>query len=46
MYAANALGELGDPRAVEPLIKALEDDDPGVRERAEKALVKLGHEVE
>ena len=42
--AAEALGRIGDARAVEPLIKALEDDE--VRYAAEEALEKLGHEVE
>jgi HEAT repeat protein len=43
-YAANALGELGDSRAIEPLIKALDDED--VCDYAKEALCKLGHEVE
>ena len=54
MYAAHALGELGDPRAVEPHIKALGDYEdeggdylrPYVWDEAKKALKKLGHEVE
>jgi HEAT repeat protein len=44
MHAAHALGELGDSRAVEPLITALEDEEGFWR--AEEALEKLGHEVE
>jgi HEAT repeat protein len=40
--AAEALGELGDTRAVEPLIAALKDKDKGVREKAAEALGKLG----
>jgi HEAT repeat protein len=45
-YAAIELGEMGDTRAVEPLIKTLEDDDEDVRNAAKEALKKLGHEVE
>jgi len=44
--AAKALGMIGDTRAVEPLIKALEDEDEGVRRNAKESLKKLGHEVE
>ena len=44
--AARALGQIGDVRAVEPLIKALEDNDEDVRKAAKEALHKLGHEVE
>ena len=40
--AAEALGQLGDPRAVEPLIKALGDFDGSVCESAAKALGELG----
>jgi hypothetical protein len=40
------LGEIGDARAVEPLIKALGEEDGDVREAAAEALKKLGHEVE
>ncbi|MBP2144935.1 HEAT repeat protein [Methanofollis sp. W23] len=41
--AAEALGRLGDMRAVEPLIRALEDDpDPRVRKKAAWALGQLG----
>ena len=40
--AAEALGNLGDSRAVEPLIKALGDKDDGVRWAAANALGKLG----
>ena len=40
--AAKALGELGDPRAVEPLIKRLGDVYPDVRSSAAQALGKLG----
>jgi HEAT repeat protein len=47
-YAVRALGEIGDERAVEPLIKALGDwEDGGVpHDAAKEALKKLGHEVE
>ncbi len=37
-----ALGNLGDPRAVEPLISALSDEDTDVRQNAIIALGKLG----
>lgn len=37
-----ALGEIGDHRAVEPLIEALEDTDSSVSEGAALALSKLG----
>lgn len=41
--AAKALGELGDPRAVEPLMAALADSDSvGVRQTAAEALGLLG----
>ncbi len=33
-----ALGEIGDPRAVEPLIERLRDEDEDVREAALEAL--------
>ena len=39
--AAEALGEIGDKRAVEPLIQALKDEYWDVRLRAEKALEKI-----
>lgn len=39
-HAAWALGEIGDERAITPLIDALEDRDLG--EEAQKALVKFG----
>jgi HEAT repeat protein len=39
--AADALGKLGDPRAVEPLVSALGDDRAGVRCAAAEALGKL-----
>jgi len=37
-----ALGEIGDPRATEPLIAALTDADPSIRVFAIHALEKLG----
>ncbi|RKY41050.1 MAG: hypothetical protein DRP85_07295, partial [Candidatus Makaraimicrobium thalassicum] len=40
--AAEALGDIGDKRAVEPLIQALKDEDPNVRESAAEALRKIG----
>ena len=39
--AAVALGNIGDERAVEPLVEALEDEDEYVREAAEGALEKI-----
>jgi len=39
--AARALGKLGDPRAVDDLLAALEDDDDGLREAAVRALGDL-----
>jgi HEAT repeat protein len=39
---ANALGKVGDARAVEPLITALKDDDKDVRRQAAKALGEIG----
>ena len=40
--AAEALGRLGDPRAVEPLIDTLWDDDARVRTKTAWALGMLG----
>ena len=40
--AATALGEIGDPRAVEPVVAALGDSDQRVREAATEALDKIG----
>ena len=42
--AAEALGQLGDKRAVEPLIAALQDDVENVRQAAAEALGQLGDE--
>lgn len=39
--AVNALGGLGDGRAVEPLTAALNDEDPGVRRGAAEALNRI-----
>ena len=40
--AAIALGEIGDPAAVEALARALEDENSGVRWEAAEALGKIG----
>jgi len=40
--AAEALGKLGDKRAVAPLLTALTDEHPDVRQAAANALEKLG----
>ena len=40
--AAVALGRLGDPRSVQPLIRTLGDSDRAVREAATAALKSLG----
>jgi HEAT repeat protein len=40
--AAEALGRIGDPRGVEPLIAALQDWDDTVRRTAAEALEKIG----
>lgn len=42
--AAQVLGNIGDPRALKPLKKALQDKDSKVRKEAREALVKLGDE--
>ena len=39
--SAEALGSIGDMRAVEPLIEALKDEDENVRENAAKALGQI-----
>lgn len=41
-YAAEVLGELKDPRAVEPLVGALTDEVGDVRQRAYDSLIKIG----
>ena len=40
--AVVALGKIGDPRVVEPLVKALGDDDDGVYWTAHESLVMIG----
>ena len=40
--AISALGRLGDERAVEPLVSALQDEDRYIRREAAKALGELG----
>ena len=40
-HAAQALGELKDPRAVEPLLAVLDDVDPLIQRQAIKALRKI-----
>ncbi len=40
--AAVALGRLGDPRSVQPLIRTLRDSDRAVREAASASLLTLG----
>ena len=40
-YAAEVLGELKDPRAVDPLVAALTDEVGDVRQRAYDSLIKL-----
>ena len=42
MGAIEALGEMQDSRAKEPLLALLQDEDQNVREYAAKALAKLG----
>jgi HEAT repeat protein len=41
-HAAEALGEIKDPRAVEPLIAALKDSDSLIRRHVVEALGKIG----
>ena len=43
--AAKALGQIGDVRAVEPLIAALKDNNEDVREDVAKALGQIGDVV-
>jgi HEAT repeat protein len=40
--AAHVLGNIGDPRALNHLRKALQDKDSNVRKEAKEALIKLG----
>ena len=42
LFAATALGKIGDARAVEPLITALSNEDLNVRKGAAKALGMIG----
>lgn len=42
MSMADTLGKIGDPRAVEPLISALGDEDEGFRCEAAAALGEIG----
>ncbi len=41
-HAAQALGEIRDPRAIAPLIAIMKDADPNVRFRAYQALGRIG----
>jgi HEAT repeat protein len=41
---AEALGKIGDTRAVEPLIAALKDEDERVRRVAAEALEQIGEQ--
>jgi len=41
-----ALGKIGDPRAVEPLEKALRDKGPYVRKAAKAALERICRGIE
>jgi HEAT repeat protein len=43
-WAAEALGKLGDTRAVSPLIQVLGDKDRWVRRWVAEALVKMGNQ--
>jgi HEAT repeat protein len=43
-YAAKVLGEVGDTRAVPPLVKALQDENDFVRGRAEATLQEITRE--
>jgi HEAT repeat protein len=42
LEAATALGLTGDPRAVAPLVQAMKGRDQDLRQRAAKALVRIG----
>jgi HEAT repeat protein len=39
--AAKALSEIGDPRSASALVKALEDNDPGIRWMAAEGLIRV-----
>jgi len=45
-YAAEALGAIGDPRAIAPLIKALKDEHKQVRQCAIQALEKISTHIQ
>ena len=40
--AAEALGEIGDERALEPLKQTLKDEDEDVRKKVSEVLVNMG----
>ena len=42
MFAAIALGEIGDERAVAPLTQSLKDEEEGVQNEVLKSLVRIG----
>ncbi len=44
LAAIDALGQIGDERAIEPLLKALESEDKWVRRAAARALEKMENE--
>ena len=46
MTAADALGKIGDKRAIEPLIKVLDSSDDWIHDAAKEALEKLGHTID
>jgi HEAT repeat protein len=46
VFAANALRDIGDPRAIPPLIEALSDPVFTVRQAAARALVSFGADAE
>jgi len=45
MHAAKALGKIGGPVAVQALVAALNNDDPGIRWAAAEALIAREHEA-
>jgi len=46
LYAAEALGKLGDARAIEPLLRVRDAHNDRMRDAAEQALRNLGHDLE
>lgn len=46
LHALEALGNSGDLRALQPLLVALRDDDPTIRERAKTALQSLARTLQ